>query len=291
MPEDSTPTQGGSGGKISQFIKKNKTLSAVLGLGGLYFVYKELKKGSGGTVEAEPIEGAGTYLGPNSPTSVSNEGTDEEINRAAEELRQEREDRENMESENTESHVEGSSPEANQPSEAPAAEGPHTEGGGGISIHGKEFQGATSYRIAKTGKTEGGKSYIEYAVTFPGRQEHWQYFTATGNWRQVKSSAGGPGSPKPPTPTPKPHTPGGGGNPQPKPEPKPKPKPKPPAPGIGPGHPVPTPPPPPPVVTEHPKAVNTGNRCVNGGVGPHTAPAGYHLFCGSDGWIYRAPNN
>jgi len=40
----------------------------------------------------------------------------------------------------------------------------------------------------------------------------------------------------------------------------------------------------------HPQAVNTGNRCVNGGVGPHKAPAGYHLFC-QNGWIYRAPNS
>jgi hypothetical protein len=40
---------------------------------------------------------------------------------------------------------------------------------------------------------------------------------------------------------------------------------------------------------QHPDAVNTGNRCVNGGVGGHTAPPGYHLFC-DNGWIWRAPN-
>lgn len=41
---------------------------------------------------------------------------------------------------------------------------------------------------------------------------------------------------------------------------------------------------------QHPAAVNTGNRCVNGGVGQHTAPSGYHLFC-QGGWIWRAPNS
>lgn len=39
----------------------------------------------------------------------------------------------------------------------------------------------------------------------------------------------------------------------------------------------------------HPDAVGTGNQCVNGGVGGHTAPNGYHLFC-CNGMIGRAPN-
>lgn len=41
---------------------------------------------------------------------------------------------------------------------------------------------------------------------------------------------------------------------------------------------------------QHPAAVNTGNKCVDGGVGGHTAPSGYHLFC-QGGWIWRAPNS
>jgi hypothetical protein len=41
---------------------------------------------------------------------------------------------------------------------------------------------------------------------------------------------------------------------------------------------------------QHPAAVNTGNKCVNGGVGGHSAPSGYHLFC-QGGWIWRAPNS
>lgn len=40
----------------------------------------------------------------------------------------------------------------------------------------------------------------------------------------------------------------------------------------------------------HPAAVNTGNKCVNGGVGGHSAPRGYHLFC-QGGYIWRAPNS
>lgn len=41
----------------------------------------------------------------------------------------------------------------------------------------------------------------------------------------------------------------------------------------------------------HPNAVDTGNACVKGGVGGHTAPPGYHLYCGGNGHIWRAPNN
>lgn len=41
---------------------------------------------------------------------------------------------------------------------------------------------------------------------------------------------------------------------------------------------------------QHPAAVNTGNKCVNGGVGGHSAPSGYHLFC-QGGYIWRAPNS
>jgi len=46
-----------------------------------------------------------------------------------------------------------------------------------------------------------------------------------------------------------------------------------------------------PTAVAHPQAVDTGNACVNGGVGKHTAPPGYHLFCGSNGHIWRAPNS
>jgi hypothetical protein len=47
----------------------------------------------------------------------------------------------------------------------------------------------------------------------------------------------------------------------------------------------------PPTAIAHPQAVDTGNPCVKGGVGGHTAPPGYHLFCGSNGRIWRAPNS
>lgn len=40
----------------------------------------------------------------------------------------------------------------------------------------------------------------------------------------------------------------------------------------------------------HPRAVDTGNLCVRGGVGGHSAPPGYHLYCGGNGHIWRAPN-
>lgn len=41
---------------------------------------------------------------------------------------------------------------------------------------------------------------------------------------------------------------------------------------------------------QHPAAVNTGKKCVNGGVGGHEAPSGWHLFC-QGGYIWRAPNS
>ncbi len=298
-----TATKGSTkgGGKIRQFIRKNKTLSVVLGAGGLYFVYHELKKNNTGeeAVEGEVLGGGGsngTYEGPVPLTrELSQEGVDEEVNRVSEELREERQDREEMERENEESHIknEEASPEGNSPGEL---EGPTTEHAAGqsVTIHGRTFQGATGYRIGNTGQTNGGKKYIEYVITFPGRQEHWQFFTATGNWRQVNNSGTGPGSNKPPTNAPPKNDPPKNTPPKNKPKQKPKI-------GIGQGH---------PVsggggsgsggsggssgggggIDGHPNAVRTANKCVNGGVGPHTAPAGYHLFCASDGYIWRAPN-
>lgn len=58
-------------------------------------------------------------------------------------------------------------------------------------------------------------------------------------------------------------------------------------PSVGAGHPAPAPC---GCGCQHPNAVFTGNGCVNGGVGGHTAPKGYHLFC-CDGGIWRAPNS
>lgn len=40
----------------------------------------------------------------------------------------------------------------------------------------------------------------------------------------------------------------------------------------------------------HPAAVDTGNPCVRGGIGGHRPPDGYHLYCGGNGNIWRAPN-
>jgi hypothetical protein len=355
-PDTTTPK---GGGKIARFIRKNKALSAVIGIAGVWFGWHELHKNSGGGEEGAEVV-PGTYEGPVPRTSeLSHEGVDEEINRVGEELGEERRDREEMEREREESHVESEGPSnpdvggGNGPTEREPGEleGPTTEVGGGrsVSIHGRTFNGATSYHIAKTGQTEGGKKYIEYAIQFPGRIEHWQYFTASGNWREVNNSATGGGQNKPPAkgggggggkPAPggpvKSPSPGGGGG-----GPKPTGTPNPNHPGaistgnacvnggvgahkapsgyhlfcengtiwraknqegVSPGKPVGSPPPPPPSpspqpgggggggIDGHPNAVKTANQCVNGGVGPHTAPPGFHLFCASDGWIWRAPN-
>lgn len=264
MPEGTTPSPGK---KLSQFIKKNKTLTAVIAVVGGYFGYKELKKNSEpGSVEV--VETPGQYEGPEYPSrELSQEGINGEINRIDEQIRE----IEEMDKEGSESHVE-SEGESETPSgggspEAPAAEGPTTEtNAGGITIHGRFFAGATSSRIAGTGKL-GDKQYVEYVITFPGRQEHWQFFPASGNWREANNSATGPGKNKPPA-----KNPGNGG-------------------GGGGNQPVSGPPQtsPPAKDPANPNAVNTGNRCVDGGVGGHTPPAGYHLYC-KNGWIWRAPN-
>lgn len=73
-----------------------------------------------------------------------------------------------------------------------------------------------------------------------------------------------------------PANPGGGGGGNPKPAPV----------SVGPAQPVQQ-----PTAQAHPQAVDTGNPCVKGGVGGHTAPPGYHLFCGGNGHIWRAPNS
>lgn len=328
---DSTPdsTTPKGGGKIGKFIRKNKTLSAVIGIAGVWFGWHELHKNSTGGEEGEVVEGggvSGSYEGPVPLTrELSHEGVDEEIGRVQEEVSEERRDREEMEREREENHIvpegpfEGVTEKPGGGFEPGELEGPTTEvaAGQSVTIHGRTFNGATSYHIAKTGESGGGKKYIEYAIQFPGRVEHWQYFTATGNWREANNSATGPGKNKKPTPRPVKGPTGGGGKNKPTGGPVKNPpgggggnsgsgsKPQKPhrkkPPSIGPAKPVSSPPSGGSSgggggggggggIDGHPNAVKTANQCVNGGVGPHTAPPGYHLFCASDGWIWRAPN-
>jgi hypothetical protein len=298
---DAPPNDGGGKkgkGGIKAFIKKNKTLSAIAGVGGLYFLWKMKHEspgepttaiGEGG--EASAAEG----LGGTAELAAYEVGRAERAQeRTAEDLTElEDENRARLEKEK------GKREEAEEEKEKPSKEpepGPEKENpapsSNGISIHGKTFLGATKSHISKSGKTEGGKKYVEYAISFPGRVEHWQYFTDTGNWRQVNNSAGGAAGNNGQGSKGNGSTGGtsgkqtGGGVGKAKPVSKPKI-------GVSSGKALPsgggTHPTSPTVAAAHPQAVNTGNRCVNGGVGPHTAPPGYHLFC-SGGFIYRAPN-
>jgi hypothetical protein len=66
-------------------------------------------------------------------------------------------------------------PTPTTPTPTPAAQG--------VNIHGKVFAGATSYRITGSGNNVGGASagrYTIYSISFPGKTEHWWYYT-TGN--------------------------------------------------------------------------------------------------------------
>jgi hypothetical protein len=99
----------------------------------------------------------------------------------------------------------------------------------------------------------------------------------SGRWRLAAKSA----AKKPAVST-------GGGPPDRKDNKRPKPKDHTPSGGVK-VHPA-APLPPAPSNPQHPAAVDTGNPCVKGGVGGHTAPPGYHLFC-QGGRIWRAPNS
>lgn len=209
--ESAPSPSGGSGGKIKAFIRKNKTLSIVAGVVGGYFALKELSKGNGGGTADPEYNGeeypegvaAAAIGGPQNSTEVSHEAIDEEIADVRQEIADEEREREaseeRIEQEN-ENKGEGGGPGETDPgggaTETPAA--PSDPGGGGIAIHGKNFAGATSQRIAGSGQS-GNKKYVEYVITFPGRQEHWRYFTASGNWQKVNDSSDGPGANKPPT--------------------------------------------------------------------------------------------
>lgn len=297
MAEDATtesnaPAGGEKSGKksnkIAQFIKKNKTLSVVVGAGVVYFIWTTTKGGEagGGIIEENP-EGNVPPLGESEVERDGHAAIGEELGDIREEIDDVREEQGEFENENSEKHIE--EPEggyAEQPGETidggGEREGPTTEVGpakGGLTVHGKFFAGATGSRIANTGESEKGKPWIEYAITYPGRQEHWRYFTKSGNWSEVKNSATGGGANKPGKGNGSGNgtgngngngggNAGGGGS----------------AGGTAAGpKPAGTPSP------NHPNAVSTGNACVNGGVGPHKAPKGYHLFCEA-GTIYRAPD-
>jgi hypothetical protein len=296
-PSDSTDSKskGKKKGGLITFIKKNKTLSAVVGAGGLYFLYKmnTEKSGSGsGEPEGEvaEISNEGGALAGTAQAAAFELGRSERLaegsHREVEEIEEEREEERRLRKETEKTHAEEAG-EGEGPSISPTTPSEPAEpvSAGGKTIHGREFAGATSSHIAKSGKTSGGKAYVEYAIQFPGRIEHWQYFPATGNWRRVSDSSSGGGANKPgPGTSPSPNRRPDGGRAT---DQKRKPTPV----RIGPAKPVSGPTPAPPANNaQHPAAVNTGNKCVNGGVGGHTAPAGYHLFC-QGGWIWRAPNS
>lgn len=213
----SPPSGGGSSNKLTRFIKKNKTLSAVIGVVGGYLAYKQLKKGQEGGAEynGEEVSGSETGPYPGGPveaTEVSHEAIDEEIADVRDELKTEREEREEREREierENEDKGEGGGSGETQPGGGDKE--PTTETAppaSGVNIHGRNFPGATSSHIASMGQ-DGNKHYVEYAIVYPGRQEHWRYYTASGNWKQVKNSGAGPGANKPDKPA-KPKPPGQG---------------------------------------------------------------------------------
>jgi hypothetical protein len=304
-----------SKGGIKAFIRKNKTLTAVAGLGGLYFIWKMRQEHAEVTPagEAGELTSEGQGLIQSGQLEQYETGRAERAEERAEsdtaeiedELRREKE----KNKEEKEEKEEKGSPEPKEtPEPAPSA----TPAGTGVSLHGKNFPGATGSHVAKTGQTTGGKKYVEYAIQFPGRIEHWQYFTDTGNWRQVRGSSGAAGGQNK-TGTATGGSTGGqagkstggaggtsgggsgaggstGGGSTSHPPPKVKI-------GVAPAVPVVVAKPvavnssggPPQNNSQHPQAVNTGNRAVNGGVGGHKAPPGYHLFV-QGGYIWRAPN-
>lgn len=268
---------GGERGKLARFIRKNKALSAVVAVVGGYFAYRELHKNSE-EESGEVIEGSvtGSGEGPLLPNEISNEGVDEEIGNVREEISEEVKNREEderiIEEENRERSEPGESeaeiPAAeekepgsgNGPVAAPAEVIPASQG---VSISGKEFAGATGKTIVGHGESAGGKKWIEYLINFPGGNQHWRYYTGSGNWEKVSDSKAGPTGSQP-----NPAKGSGSAN------------------GISENTPVAAPP---KNSKAHPNAINTGNPCINGGVGEHTAPTGYHLFC-ENGWIWRDKN-
>lgn len=321
-PSDTGGTKSKGKGGIKAFIRKNKTLSAVAGVGGLYFLWKMRQEPPGEPtvpLNEEATEGAASSLEGTASLAAYEVGRSERATERAEEdsaeMEAERIKEREKNKEEKEEREENSPPlvtgpdtisEPPLPDPGPTSESPSPSAGtNGISLHGKSFPGATGSHIAKTGQTVGGKKYVEYAVQFPGRVEHWQYFTETGNWRQVNNTASGAGGGGQGTPTAgesgkNSH---GGGVGAAKPQPV----------AVGPAKALPAPkkdkggggkttggnPQPAPAQNtqggvpqqnaQHPAAVNTGNRCINGGVGGHTAPPGWHLFC-QGGYIWRAPN-
>lgn len=252
-----TSTSNGTGtkkkGGLLTFIKKNKTLSAVVGGIGGYLLYKMSKeKNEGGTTEPEgevnQVAGEGGALAGDQAAAEFELGRSERIaegsRQEVEEIEAEREEERAKRKEKEREGEEEEKPGGGEPGE-PTVPGTGGGTGGGetepapggapsVSIHGRNFPGATGSHIAKSGQTEGGKKYVEYAIQFPGKVEHWQHFTATGNWRQVAGSDTGGGANAPgPGNNPKPTQPPAGG-----PATSPGGKKKPPKVGIGPAKPV-----------------------------------------------------
>lgn len=220
---DTAPSNSGSGSKIAQFVRKNKTLSIVLGAAGIFALYKSSKNGgSSEEGEAAEVGPAANPMVPNAFLTPSNQESGaerisesegfqrEQIARQEEakieaerEERERKREREELERENATNNPGDSEPgESPEPKESVAQ--PHRDRG--VSIHGREFKGATGSRIVKSGQV-GGKPYVEYAIQYPGKLEHWRYFTDTGHWRQAGDTSSGPGANKPKHDSPKHGTP------------------------------------------------------------------------------------
>jgi len=252
----------GGKGKLAQFVRKNKALSAVIAAVGGYVAYKELHKGnSEEVIEGSVVgQGSGTPNGEYTPLDPEQEvvaGEPGEPGEPGEEGPEGPPGEEAPAPEGGEGGVGGESPEhvPNEITPVAAANKP------GLTVNGKFFQNATGKTIVGSGESAGNKKWIEYRIDFPGSSQRWRYFPATGNWSKATDSKAGPtgsGQDSSKGNGAANKAGGGGGNPN-----------------------------PPQNNPSHPDAVNTGNQCINGGVGPHTAPNGYHLFC-DNGWIWRA---
>lgn len=207
-PNTLPPTGGRRGNPIIGWAKRNKAAAAAIGAGAVFVVAQQRgKDGEGGEIaEGDTAATADGMLVPVAAGSADSATSayDYILDRAEQdrETATERTDQAIEEAKST-AEVKHDDAQAaaeraaeNPPAVAPPPPSPAspTNTGGGITIMGHFFSGATAQQSVGSGKNSHG-SYVTHLITFPGRTERWRRYNhgpkgkPINKWEKVSSAS------------------------------------------------------------------------------------------------------
>lgn len=206
--------------KIKNWIKNNKMLAGVLGLGAGFFFLSH--KGGGGDASIPPVAGSGpisqadesyTSPGPYDYTTPTTGGSGVDYGDTPGSTGDEAGPDDDGEQasptspgtvtvvvQTPEATTTAGSTSVDNPTSTPAPSGGQTATAQqGITVAGKFFAGATSSTMTGGSKNQYG-TYMIHAIRFPGRIEYWWHYTqgpSSGKWTGPHNSPATATPPKP----------------------------------------------------------------------------------------------